>query len=424
MTDSKETLRKLLSTPTAPYREGAIKNFVTEFLSFHGVPHFLDPIGNVIVGAESKKDYLTQLKNPRAEPLRVFIAHMDHPGFHGIKWKDEHTLEVEWFGGSPVEKLEGATVRLHAHVTAKNPLDVFEAEGILQAIELAPHGRAIKKAEVRLTQIIGSATSESEPRFLKPKKLPPAEAIFGAFSFRAPYWKENEMIYSKACDDLIGVYAILELARKSYARSMSRSKSRTKKSGRKPRPPFLAMLTRAEEVGFIGAIGHFELGWLDSGKRPRFVVSLETSRTLPQAEIGKGPILRLGDRMSVFDSGLTHWLVKLGEKILPGETQKRIMDGGSCEGSAALAYGFRTIALSVPLGNYHNQSLEGGPDARYPNGPGPEFVAEKDVERLQKLVEAIVAEKVLFDQVYLAVRKNFKNSFKAAKLLLKTGQKE
>lgn len=42
-------------------------------------------------------------------------------------------------------------------------------------------------------------------------------------------------------------------------------------------------------------------------------------------------------------------MTELADKVLPKQYQRRIMDGGSCEGSAATAYGFPTIALAVPL---------------------------------------------------------------------------
>ena len=37
------------------------------------------------------------------------------------------------------------------------------------------------------------------------------------------------------------------------------------------------------------------------------------------------------------------------------------MDGGACEATAALASGIPAIGISVPLGNYHNESFEGAP---------------------------------------------------------------
>jgi putative aminopeptidase FrvX len=58
------------------------------------------------------------------------------------------------------------------------------------------------------------------------------------------------------------------------------------------------VFTRAEEVGFIGAI---QLAKSKQLLQDVTVVSLETSAELPPAKIGAGPIVRVGDRTSVFD---------------------------------------------------------------------------------------------------------------------------
>jgi endoglucanase len=186
-----------------------------------------------------------------------------------------------------------------------------------------------------------------------------------------------------------------------------------RKGRRKTRPPFLGLLTRAEEVGFVGAIEHFELGWLRQARRPVVCVSLEASRTLPGAEVGKGPIVRLGDRRTPFDPAHSQLLTELAEQVLPKLHQRRIMDGGSCEGSAATAYGFQTIAMAVPLGNYHNQGLEGGPDCRGHLGPAPEFVHLADIEGQRLLCEALMRKGLAWEDPWIDVRAKLKENCRA-----------
>ncbi|GIT69388.1 MAG: hypothetical protein Ct9H300mP27_04920 [Chloroflexota bacterium] len=53
------------------------------------------------------------------------------------------------------------------------------------------------------------------------------------------------------------------------------------------------VFTRAEEVGLIGARLMAEAMILPMDT---FVVSLESSRTLPGAEMGEGPVIRVGMR--------------------------------------------------------------------------------------------------------------------------------
>jgi len=184
------------------------------------------------------------------------------------------------------------------------------------------------------------------------------------------------------------------------------------------RPPFLGLLTRAEEVGLVGAVGHFELGWLQQAKRPVVGVSLEASRTLPGAEVGKGPIVRLGDRRTPFDAAYSQVLTELAERLLLKRYQRRIMDGGSCEGSAATAWGFPTIALAVPLGNYHNQGLEGGPDCRGHLGPAPEFVDVEDVAGQLRLCVALMRSNLPWSDPWRKARARLKKNYREYRGLL------
>lgn len=350
-------LKALLAQPTAPFREHHVIEFATRVLRDGGVPFFADPVGNIVVGCNSRREYARLVGTRTHEPLRLYVAHMDHPGFHGVRWRGPKRLHVQWHGGAPVKHLAGARVWL-----ADDAGQTFE--GRMRAATLAHRGRTIGKAEIVLDAL--------------PAVRPPAASLYGGFGFRAPVWQSGRLLYTKAADDLVGVYAILvtalELARKR----------------RGTQPPFLGLLTRAEEVGFVGAIGHFELGWLRTARRPVLCLSLETSRTLPGAVIGKGPVVRLGDRRTVFAPNAINVLTQLAQRELRGRHQRRIMDGGTCEATAATVYGLTAFGISVPLGNYHNQGLEGGPDCRGKDGPAPEFVHLDDVDGMVTLCRALL----------------------------------
>lgn len=351
-------LLELLSQPTAPFREQRVIGFVTGLLRDHDVPFFIDPIGNVVVGCASPAAYARLIGARTAEPVRLYVAHMDHPGFHGARWLARNRLRVQWHGGAPTHHLANARVWIADD-------DGRRYEGRMHSARPARGGRTIQTAEVRF------ADSTAVPR------SPPA-TLYGGFRFRAPVWRSGRRLYTQAADDLVGVYAVLRTALHGRRR-------RVAKPG-----PFLGLLTRAEEVGFVGAVGHFELGWLDGARRPVVCVSLETSRTLANAVIGKGPVVRLGDRRTVFDPSALNVLTQLAQQRLPGRHQRRIMDGGTCEATAATVYGVPAIGISVPLGNYHNQGFEGGPDCRGRNGPAPEFVHLDDVEGLLDLCAGLL----------------------------------
>jgi endoglucanase len=371
-------------------------------LEANGVPHFRDPIGNIVVGAASKADYLRLLRERTDEPLRVFIAHMDHPGFHGAEWLSPTRLSVKWHGGSPTKFLEGAPVWLADE-------EGWVAEGHLREAKMIPSGRAIESGVVE----VPLADRRDDRRIADLD----ARSLFGGFRFRAAQWEEGRLLYTKAADDLVGSYAIASLAIELAGAKRTRSPGKAR--GRSLRTPFLGLLTRAEEVGFIGAIGHFELGWLQMAKRPVLCVSLETSRALPGAEIGKGPVVRLGDKFTVFDAGALRVFTRLAQEVLPERHQKQVMDGGTCEGTTAMAYGFPTVGISVPLGNYHNQSFEGGPDSAGPLGPAPEFVHLDDVAGLQELCRALMRPKLEWRAPWDAKLKEFRKDLRGYRSLLR-----
>jgi putative aminopeptidase FrvX len=177
---------------------------------------------------------------------------------------------------------------------------------------------------------------------------------------------QGERLYSRACDDLIGCCAIVGLLRSLEA---SRSPASV-----------LGVFTRAEEVGFIGAIELAKARRLDPEVT---VISLETSAERPPAQMGAGPIIRVGDRTSIFDSDVTAFLVETA-KSKNLSYQRCLMDGGTCEATAFQLYGYRSAALSIALGNYHNCTPDSHIDA--------EYVDLKDLEGLIDLCVSIVTE--------------------------------
>jgi endoglucanase len=202
------------------------------------------------------------------------------------------------------------------------------------------------------------------PESYRAKKPPTRD--FGAFSmWDLPACEVRDgQIHSRACDDLIGCVSIIALFQEL---------SRTKAA-----PTVYGLFTRAEEVGFVGAI-HLA----KSGRVPKDVtiISLECSseRSPGAGKMGDGPIVRVGDKTSIFDDAATAALVKAGtDAKIPH--QRCLMSGGTCEATAYQLYGYRTGALCVALGNYHNC----GPDTTI----APEFVSVSDVAGMINLMHA------------------------------------
>lgn len=363
--------------------------FATDLLERAPVPFFVDAAGNIVVGAASQRDYLARLRTPSSRPLRLFVAHMDHPGFHGQRWVAEDRLAVRWYGGSPVRHLRGARVRIATDAG-------IEGTGRIVYAEVSPHGRSIARAEIRV-----------DPGFARGRRRPGARTLFGGFDFGPPVREARGRIFCPAADDLVGVFAILETARDLAGGRSGGSDG------------FLGLLTRGEEVGFVGAIAHLELGLIQQRRRPLVGVSLEASRTLEGAAIGRGPVLRLGDRRTVFDPDGLRVLEAAAAAALPGAHQRRIMDGGACEATALTAWGVPAIGISVPLGNYHNQGFEGGWGCRAPHGPAPEFVDRSDVDGLLRLCRALARNDLPWDDPWASNRAAMLKNLVAHRRLLR-----
>ncbi len=189
---------------------------------------------------------------------------------------------------------------------------------------------------------------------------------FGQFSMwdLPPCEVRDGLIHSRACDDLIGCAVIV-----ATLEELARSDAPVECYG---------LFTRAEEVGFAGAIETARSGWLQ--QQNVTVISLETSAQRGEARMGEGAIVRVGDKTSIFDPAVTaELLAAAAEANLT--VQRCLMSGGSCEATAFRLYGVRCGALCVALGNYHNL----GPDRRIE----AEFVSREDVRGLAALCVAL-----------------------------------
>ncbi|MEO6459203.1 MAG: hypothetical protein ABIO95_02030, partial [Bdellovibrionota bacterium] len=346
-------LIRLLNTPTAPFREHLVSQLLKQELDLNGVPWCEDAHHNLIVGAPSIPVFKKLLGTRTTKPVCFFIAHMDHPGFHVTKALGKGHFEFVWHGGSPLRDLKGASLYV-------SNLEGRVASAKLLKSKLDPSKRWMESGTLRLDD----ATAFEDHA---------AKKIFGGFHFGDFTWVKDQTLYTKAADDLVGCYAIV----KAFI-------TQWKKSGAAVQP--LALLTIGEEVGWVGAIGHFKEGYWDRLKRPAYVVSVEASRARERAEIGKGPVVRLGDKATIFHARLSQELMLLSCHATRKRFQYRVMDGGTCEGTVSSAWKLDTVALCVPLGNYHNMSLEGGPRAsRQATGPAPEFVNLDDLSGLVKI---------------------------------------
>jgi len=315
---------RLMRCAAAPYFEEEARAVAESICLEQGLDCARDNYGNLLVSYR---------KGGKARPLAL-AAHLDHPGFEVVKQLSPRRWLAKFRGGVGDD-----------YFRAGVPLRLMP-----QQVK-ATLGKRVGKEKV--FEVEATKAVEGQPEFV--------------------VWEMEEfairkgIIHGRACDDLIGCAATLA--------AMVQLKQQ------RAAVHVIGILARAEEVGFHGALMVAEQKLIPADA---LVVSLETSRELPPVEMGQGVILRVGDRSSIFDSDATRFLSEVAGEL--GETDKKflsqraLMSGGTCEGTAYQEYGYQTAALCVALGNYHNCGSSDRIKA--------EYVSVADAEGMVKLLVA------------------------------------
>jgi putative aminopeptidase FrvX len=299
-----QALMAIAACPTAPCHEAPVRACLLERLA--GLSHIttrVDEFGNL----HANYEYRPHGKS--CEPFRV-VAHMDHPGF--IVHRQAGLEEVHFAGGVDEKYFAGKRIVFYHEKTTK------------------PLGRAVIK----------SASFSDEVKRVTLDRAIPAEATFAVWDLPKARCTKR-LFLSPACDDLAQVSVVLALLRRLALGKI--------------RGSVHALFTRAEEIGFAGALAAAK------SKTPLAsmpTLSLEASKARGFARVDGGPVVRVGDRLSIFDSRITHWLETAFRDLQaarPGTIYQRLlMGGGTCEASVFHRTGLPTGALCVALNNYHN----------------------------------------------------------------------
>jgi len=303
----RRTLREMLSLPTAPFAEHLVIDYLERFCADRGLQVTADSAGNRLVHL--------RIGGRRMRRPVCLTAHLDHPGFVADRMIRKNRLRAFWRGGVPPEYFVGGGVRFF--------VEDRWVKGRIESIKVVESAgqRRVNAAAVVVP-------------------TPVTTGSVGMWDLPDPVIRGSR-IYARGCDDIAGAAAMLCAIDRLV---------------RERRPAEACFLfTRAEEVGFIGAIAAARNGTIPARC---YVVSMETSSRRPNARPGDGPILRVGDKASTFTSAATAHCQRVAEEL--GETnpsfryQRRLMDGGTCESSAFCALGLEAAGVCVALGNYHN----------------------------------------------------------------------
>ena len=322
MTNLKEQaldfLSRLGSNPATAFKEDGVVDTVKGILTEIGLEYQQDDFGNIIAKVPGT--------DPTANPLAI-VAHMDHPGFEIISSHADGYI-AKAMGGVPQSSFDAGV-----------PVQV-----------ILPDGSRIKGSTA------GKFGEDSERQVLiklnQPQAHdlePPVTAVFDLVDFEL----DGEHIRMRAVDDLAGCGSILAALAQLT-------------TGDAPPGDVYGVFTRAEEVGLVGARLMAEAGTLPP---ETLVISAESSRTLPGAEMGEGIVIRVGDAGFTFTADAESVLIRARETLQGREggfkCQRQLMSGGTCEASAFAVFGYQTTGIAFPLGNYHNGAPEGRIEAEY-----------------------------------------------------------
>jgi len=323
-------LLELTGVPTAAGKERRVVRWIERWVENHpGVRLERDPAGNLVLGLDD---------SPRSDRPLFFTAHLDHPGFVVERIVSPTAVELAFRGGVMSDYFPGAGVRcLDAddHATRGRVLE-----------HLAPHEGAPPEPFKRYLVELERPAEDLMPGDLAVWDLPPSEVADG-------------LVQAPACDDLAAAAAALAALDALHARRAAGGAVSDVR----------VLFTRGEEVGFLGAIAAVTNRTMPPGSR---VLALENSRAFNDSPINAGPIVRVGDRLSIFSPSLTAAVAARAAEIAGGPAQplasqkardlprwrwqRKLMAGGACEATVFCQGGYEATCLCLPLGNYHNMA--------------------------------------------------------------------
>lgn len=377
-------LLELTSTPSAAGRERRVEAWIERWARQRpGVILSRDAVGNITLALADEPVPPSDAAPTDRVPLYI-TAHMDHPAFVVEHAAGEGRFEASFRGGVMDAYFADATVVIH-------PVDDHRASASPAVSVRARVERRVEGVEGPFKRWLLRAEPGEPWRDV-------AVGDVAVWDVGAPCVRDGK-VWTLACDDLSAAAAALaafdvlrildEHARRDGRRAFAR--------------PVRLFFTRAEEVGFIGALAAVRD---TSVPRDARVLLLENSRSFADSPLHAGPIVRVGDRISIFSPRLTDAVARRAEELSggpatpraterdsdrPWKWQRKLMVGGACEASVFCAAGYEATCICLALGNYHNMSdlaeVQAGSFAGTPR-VAHEFIGLDDFEGLVDLLVA------------------------------------
>jgi endoglucanase len=355
-------LLELTELPTAAGHEDRVSAWIGRWAAARPALELTtDAAGNL---------HIAYAKRPRTQSPVYFTAHMDHPAFVVERIVGPGTVQLAFRGGVMDDYFIEARIAIHPREGAP-----------LKATLAGPPDTGCAVFKSYLADVDGEDASAISIGDIATWDLPAAHVKDG-------------ILHTHACDDLAALAAALA----AYDTLLESWNSQA------PTQDVRLLFTRAEEVGFVGAIAAVREQTMPKASK---VIALEVSRAFDDSPVGGGPIVRVGDRLSIFCPALTGAIAKRAEDIAGAPStptaaqkmstqpawkwQRKLMAGGACEATVFCSAGYDATCLCLPLGNYHNMAdlaaVQAGTNTTRPR-VGPEFISLADFDGLVDLLVA------------------------------------
>lgn len=313
-------LQKLVNLPTAPFVETHVVDFIKTFVARHDALKLSsDRFGNLLIR------YMPQRRAKLAGRPVLFAAHMDHPGFVATKMESKDRVRADFRGWVRMPFFKGTKIRFYS-----------DGAWIPATIEKTIPQKASKAATSARP-----LDADSPPAAIIAKTRGPIDVGAPGMWDLPDATIRNNRLHARVCDDIAGLAGIL-----CMLDAICKRKSRV---------PTYAFFTRAEEVGFAGALAAVAEKTVP---KKTIVVAVECSKAITGVGMGAGPVLRVGDKATIFTPAATAYCQvvadELARKDKSFQYQRKLMDGGTCESTAYCHFGYEATGICLPLVNYHN----------------------------------------------------------------------
>ncbi|MCO6432122.1 MAG: hypothetical protein J5J00_14780 [Deltaproteobacteria bacterium] len=341
----KKILSETLSVPTAPFCEGQLAAFIGKRLNrLAGIKLRTDRSGNILATYSSRSG--------KKLPI-CFQAHLDHPGFQFIKPLSPGLGLAEGLGGIPENCVRGK-------------LRFF-----------GPDGSSVKATIIKFLR----SGSKKWVHIRHRGSIEPGSA--GMWDM-APFREKGSWIAGRGFDDNLGAAILLYLLHHA--------------SRRRTAWGFQVLFTRAEEVGYVGAI---ELVRQKSFKLEKSILTVEMPRSAGALVAGNGVVIRAGDSMMDFDPLVSLRLNALARR-LSGKSWFKSQRGlgllGGTESTVFQLEQCKVGSLCLPVKDAHNRHEQSG-------RPAYEQVHRGDLMSLELMLRTIISEPWDLEQPQQELRK-------------------